>query len=149
MNIFFLDCSPKLSAQYQCDKHVVKMALESTQLLCCCHAPNTVPYKHTHRNHPCALWARASLSNYQWLYRHALALCEEYEYRFGKEHACKQVILSLLEFKHPCHQFIRPALAMPDEYKRKSVVASYRAYYKHKANTIDFKYTKREVPYFI
>jgi len=149
MNIFFLDCSPKLSAQYQCDKHVVKMALESAQLLCCAHKQELVPYKHTHKNHPCALWCRASLSNYQWLYKHALALCEEYEYRFGKEHACKQVILSLPEFKHPCPQFTKPALAMPDGYKRKSVVASYRNYYKHKADTIDFRYTKREVPSFI
>ena len=33
MNIFFLDKSPDLSAQYLCDKHVPKMLLESAQML--------------------------------------------------------------------------------------------------------------------
>jgi len=34
MNIFILDNNPKLAAQYHCDKHCVKMILESAQLLC-------------------------------------------------------------------------------------------------------------------
>ena len=29
MNIFFLDENPSLSAKYHCDKHVVKMILET------------------------------------------------------------------------------------------------------------------------
>ena len=33
MNIFYLDSDPIIAAQMQCDKHVVKMILESTQLL--------------------------------------------------------------------------------------------------------------------
>ena len=34
MNIFLLDKDPKIAAQYHCDKHVVKMILESAQMLC-------------------------------------------------------------------------------------------------------------------
>ncbi len=34
MNIFVLDLNPALAAQYQADKHIVKMVLESAQLLC-------------------------------------------------------------------------------------------------------------------
>ena len=37
MNIFVLDNDPKLAAQYQCDKHVVKMIVESAQMLSTAH----------------------------------------------------------------------------------------------------------------
>lgn len=149
MNIFFLDSSHRLAAQYQCDKHVVKMALESAQLLCCAFPQELVPYKHTHINHPCAIWARSSVANYMWLYHHALALCKEYSYRFGKEHACEAVIKKLPKFKHNRKEFTKPALAMPDEFKKDSVVKSYREYYKYKAKTIDFRFTKRNIPEWI
>lgn len=146
MNIFVLDSSPVLSAIYQCDKHVNKMALESAQLLCCAHAQEDVPYKHTHKNHPCAIWARASIADYMWLYKHAIALCEEYSHRFGKEHACKEVIRSLPKFKSTNTRLFPFALAMPDSYKRSTAVKSYRAYYKHKQSAIDFRYTGRDIP---
>lgn len=146
MNIFVLDCNPVLAAQMQCDKHVVKMALESAQLLSNCHSEELVKYGRTHYNHPSSIWARASISNYMWLYRHALALCDEYQFRFGKEHACKEVILSLPKFKCSNKQLFPFALAMPDEFKSSTAVRSYRKYYRHKAKTIAFNYTKREPP---
>ena len=34
MNIFYLDKNPVVAAQMSCDKHVVKMILESAQMLC-------------------------------------------------------------------------------------------------------------------
>jgi hypothetical protein len=37
MNIFYLDHDPQTAAQYHCDKHVVKMILESAQLLSTAH----------------------------------------------------------------------------------------------------------------
>ena len=37
MNIFYLDRDPKIAAQLACDKHVVKMILESAQMLCTAH----------------------------------------------------------------------------------------------------------------
>ena len=68
MNIFVLDLSPITAAQYQADVHVVKMVLESAQLLC---SPfdSSYPalYKRTHYNHPCAVWTRTSVQNYSWL----------------------------------------------------------------------------------
>ena len=33
MNIFFLHRNPKIAARMQCDKHVVKMVLETAQML--------------------------------------------------------------------------------------------------------------------
>ena len=37
MNIFVLDINPKTAAQMQCDKHVVKMIVESAQMLSTAH----------------------------------------------------------------------------------------------------------------
>lgn len=70
MNIFVLDYTPQKAAEYHCDKHVVKMILESAQILCAVHHKNgdsNVPYKLTHKNHPCTIWAGESRSNYLWL----------------------------------------------------------------------------------
>ena len=37
MNIFYLHKNPVTAAEMSCDKHVVKMILESAQLLSTCH----------------------------------------------------------------------------------------------------------------
>ena len=94
MNIFyFYDC-PKLSAKAQPDKMLVKMPLETAQMLCTAHrvldgdeyADLTGLYKTAYKNHPCTIWARESTANYAWLYAHFHALNEEYEYRYGRDH---------------------------------------------------------------
>ena len=136
MNIFFLDENPTLSAQYHVDKHVVKMILETAQLLCGVHhmthqATHQVPYKLSHKNHPCAIWARESLSNYLYLCEMGLELGKEYTYRYGKKHKSIEVIEWCIVNKPniPDIGFTEPAKAMPDEYKVDSVVESYRNYY--------------------
>ena len=136
MNIFFLDENPTLSAQYHVDKHVVKMILETAQLLCGVHhmTPQVtlqVPYKLSHKNHPCAIWARESLSNYLYLCEMGLELGKEYTYRYGKKHKSIEVIEWCIVNKPniPDIGFTTPAKAMPDEYKVDSVVESYRNYY--------------------
>lgn len=98
MNIFVTDKCPYKSAKRLDNKRVIKMALESTQLLCTAlyHHGIPTPYKPTHANHPCSVWARISRSNWLWLYEHAIALCREYELRYGKKHKCL-AILSLIK----------------------------------------------------
>ena len=94
MNIFVLDEFPMLAAQYHSDTHVVKMTLESAQLLCTCHhalAPiREHPLKHlyrpTHITHPCAKWLRESRTNYEWLYELFRHLADEYKFRYHKDH---------------------------------------------------------------
>jgi hypothetical protein len=91
MNIFYLSEDPNEAAKYMYNKHVVKMILESAQLLCTAHIISdgeaaNVPYKATHKNHPSAIWARESVSNYIWLYDHMIALGNEYTRRYGKKH---------------------------------------------------------------
>jgi hypothetical protein len=136
MNIFFLDENPKLSAKYHVDKHVVKMILETAQLLCGVHhatdqVTDQVPYKLSHKNHPCAIWARESLSNYLYLCELGLELGKEYTYRYGKRHKSIEVIEWCIVNKPniPDIGFTKPAMAMPDEFKVDSVVESYRNYY--------------------
>ena len=136
MNIFFLDENPTLSAQYHVDKHVVKMILETAQLLCSVHhvtdqVTPQVPYKLSHKNHPCAVWARQSLSNYLYLCELGLELGKEYTHRYGKRHKSIDVINWCIINKPniPDIGFTTPAMAMPDEFKVDSVVESYRNYY--------------------
>ena len=160
MNIFILHRSPRKAAQYHCDKHVVKMILETAQLLFSAHwvlDPEGLPpsaYKKTHANHPCALWVRQSLSNYVWLCELGLELCAEFTYRYTKTHKT-QTLLEWLSV-HPPAGLPDPGItllpqAMPDEYKHPNAVRAYRTYYReNKLNLRGIvKYTRRSPPGFL
>ena len=78
MNIFFLRKDPRQAAIDQCDKHAVKMPLESAQMLCtayrrwCDPLPKkleTQLYKKAYINHPMTIWAGDSTHHYAWLYQ--------------------------------------------------------------------------------
>jgi hypothetical protein len=152
MNIFLLDTDTRKCAQYHCDKHVVKMILETAQLLCGVHhmtdqVTEQVPYKLSHKNHPCAIWSRESLSNYLYLCDLGLELCKEYTYRYGKRHKSQDVIEWCVTNKpNICDkEFTEPARAMPNEYKVDSVVESYRNYYIGEKSKIAV-WKNREIP---
>lgn len=92
MNIFVTDTCPVESAVALDDKRVVKMALESAQMLSTAlhlieGTPVPPPYRINHKNHPCTIWARTTKENYRWLLEHFVALCDEYTLRYGKVHA--------------------------------------------------------------
>jgi hypothetical protein len=152
MNIFFLDFDTKKCAEYHCDKHVVKMILETAQLLCGSHHMvnnpiSDIPYKLSHKNHPCAIWVRESLSNYLYLCDLGLELCKEYTYRYGKRHKSQDIIEWCLSNKPLIKDigFTTPPKAMPDEYKVDDVVESYRNYYIG-AKKEFAKWKNREIP---
>lgn len=135
MNIFVLDLDPEAAARFHVDKHVVKMPLETAQLLCSVHhvlgSADDVPYRLTHRNHPCATWARKSLSNYRWLVRLGMALCREYTHRYGRTHK-SQAVIEWCRDREPdlpdCG--LTPfAQAVPEEHKSPDAVWAYRRYY--------------------
>lgn len=149
MNIFYVDKDPVTAAQQLVDKHVVKMPLETAQLLCTAFPQGSAPYKRTHFNHPSAVWTRKSKANYLWLIQHGLALCEEYTKRYGKIHKSLEVILwckekiDLIEWQD--FVFADPPECMPDDCKLGNSVDSYREYYrKHKSYI--YKWTNREKP---
>ena len=130
MNIFVLDSDPIKAAQAQCDKHVVKMCLETAQIL------STVahgPYKPTHQSHPCTLWAGSHRGNYDWLVMHGLALCEEYTARYQKRHKCQDIISGLANRGNLFPPGKSPHVqCMPDQYRAADPVTAYRQYYHSK-----------------
>jgi hypothetical protein len=156
MNIFYLDHNPKVAAQAMTDKHVVKMILESAQLLSTAHRVldgeaevqlskngrrltryshptlDDVLYKSTHINHPSGVWARESKANYLWLYKHFVELCLEYTARYHKVHASFEKlngVLSTPPFNITNSPFTPIKLAMPVNYHLSDPVESYRYYY--------------------
>ena len=152
MNIFYLDKEPRLCAQYHVDKHVVKMILETAQLLSTTHwmSGSEGPYRQTHKNHPSAVWARSNKSNYTWLCELGMELCKEYTHRYGKTHKTQQHIewLSINIPNIPDGEFAQPTLAMPEQYKSEDHIKSYQLYYvKDKSHLHSWK--KREIPEFI
>jgi len=147
MNIFILNKDPIIAAQMQMDCHVIKMLVESVQILCNCFDQKEVPYKRTHYNHPCCVWARKSLSNFNWLKNHAIALSNEYTYRYGKIHKCRSVINSLKIPDITDIGLTSFALALPDEFKSNDVVRSYLNYYSIiKLNLKRVRWTRRKMP---
>ena len=151
MNIFFVDRDPVIAAQSLCDKHVVKMVLESAQIMCSAlykHGQTNIPYKPTHKNHPCVVWAAVSRANFNWLSKHAKALCVEYTHRYGKIHKSEAVIDWCITHVFPyVGQPTPPAQAMPDQYKSLCPVKAYRTYYiNDKLKNMDCRWSRRTPP---
>jgi hypothetical protein len=111
MNIFYVNSDPEVAARSMVDRHVVKMILETAQLLSTAHRvidgeeyvgqsqsgrkakrwrlsgnADAIMYSATHINHPSAVWVRENSANYAWLYDHLLSLGREYTYRYGRTH---------------------------------------------------------------
>jgi hypothetical protein len=138
MNIFCVDEDPITAAKALCNKHIVKMIVESAQLLCNAHIPGAAPYKHTHVHHPCSLWTSASIQNYEWLCLHALTLCEEYTKRYEKQHKTEDVVIWCAENVPvwiPNIGLTPFARAIKEPYKTQSrdmdIISAYRHYYIH------------------
>lgn len=160
MNIFFLDEDPYVAAQMQVDRHVVKMILETAQILSTNHRildgdeDGVLPdgrqedfYRSTHRNHPSTIWARQSVENYNWLVDHFHGLLQEYTHRYKKEHKTGRLLFQLqsppLALKD--WDWTTPPSCMPEEYQIGSYVDNYREYYR-KGKAHLHKWTNREPP---
>lgn len=166
MNIFYLSESPSEAAQSLCDVHLRKMIVETCQLLQThdiLHGKER-KWKPFGENHPCRR-ALEKKQNYNWLRVYLTCLLEEYEYRFGKSHKCKEIrdayykvgffqkfyILGNLELE----DFPQ---VMPEECKVHTDFGwvcnsrdAYRNYYRYKKNEfmkkgIKWSYTKRKEP---
>lgn len=151
MNIFYLHSDPFKAAKYQYNKHVVKMVLESAQMLCTAHHHydngDNVPYRKAHYNHPSTVWVRQNKENYCWLLDHFIALSNEYHKRYSKRHlAFEKCIDSLLNAPSnmPDGDFTEPPQCMPDEYKASSAIKAYWNYYLTEKRSI---VNSNETPY--
>lgn len=175
MNIFFLDKNPRVAAKMHCDKHVVKMILETAQLLCTAHRVldgeeyidsssgrkikrwkvdenrDDILYKATHINHPSAKWVRESKENYDWTFSLFHSLTNEYFYRYGKHHKCEGLHYHLIDTPKNIsnNSFTEPPQAMPDYCKvENNSVQAYRNYYINEKSRM-LNYTKRNKPNWI
>ena len=151
MNIFVTDPSPTVSAQVLPDKHIVKMPLESCQMLAIVcsekwghgygeiHKKDGEPYnteKGAFRGHPCTIWAAESIANTAWLIQHGFGLLEEYTHRYGKIHSCQTAMNAaekVFEEKTGrtllCHKEATPfAFAGPDVFKYDTSIDTLTAY---------------------
>ncbi len=150
MNIFVLDTDIKKCAKYHCDRHVIKMLLEGVQILCtvCSKTGIEVPYRATHHQHPCVLWAGESIQNWRWLKKLVLALNTEYKYRYRKknDHKSFTVAAALSEPKLANLGLTEFSQVMPQEFHVSGdPVTAYRWYYVADKKTIA-KWTRRRVP---
>lgn len=160
MNIFYLSNNAAEAAKYHNNRHLVKMILETGQLLSTAHRvldgtpytdttksgrkvtrwahPTTSLMQATHINHPSAVWVRESAAHYDWLFELFNELLLEYTYRYQKHHACERLFddLSSSPANIPNTPFVPPPPAMPDSCKISTdVVECYREYYRtHKAD---------------
>jgi hypothetical protein len=176
INIFAVDNDPVQSAMWMVDRHVVKMVLETAQLLSTAHRlldgeqyidktktgrnvkrwrlpdeREQVLYSATHVSHPSAVWCRETNNNYNWLYCHFVGLLHEYTYRYGKIHKCEDMVVALMRppLNIPVGYLTQVTPAMPDEYKMPGdSVESYRNYYRAGKKHLH-KYTKRPAPFWL
>ena len=176
MNIFYIDHDPIQAARWIVDKHVVKMILESAQLLSTAHrvldgmeriglTPNgrkrkewvlpdareSIVYAATHINHPSAVWCRKSIENYTWLSEHLYALLDEYTYRYEKRHKCSEIAYTLQSPPHKLKDWDWTPMpsCMAEEYIiSKDPITNYRNYYKIGKATMH-SWKKREQPEWI
>ena len=152
MNIFVTDHCPIQSARNLPDKHIVKMPLETCQMLAIIYSDwyygvgklykqDGTPYRTQHgafRKHPCTIWAAANPYNLAWLIRHGYALCHEYNLRYNKVHTCLDVIeqaeriyhksfdnLMLSDASRKVTEFTR---AMPEYIKFNTTIDTIEAY---------------------
>lgn len=177
MNIFYISNDPIEAAQWMVDRHVVKMILESAQLLSTAHrildgeetvelsktgrktkryklydSREPILYSATHINHPSAVWCRQSVENYNWLVDHFFALMAEYTYRYEKEHKCFGELSYQLQ-SPPKNlkewNWTEMPSCMDDKYKiGNDPIQNYRNYYKV-GKTKLHKWTRREAPEWI
>ena len=133
MNIFVLHKDPQKAASMACDRHVVKMILETAQMMCTVVASygHNTPYRPTHAKHPCTVWAGQSRANWDWLIEYGMELSAEYTKRYGKVHKSQSVIerCAMTHIDLPNIPRTPFAQAMPAQYQNECVVTAYRAYY--------------------
>ena len=122
MNIFHLHKDPRICAEYHCDKHVVKMILETAQML-----------STAYPKHPMTIWVGDSGANFFWSVQLLDQLLYQYTVRYKKVHSTIK-ISNLFHGRYKLWhgwktEFTPPPQCMPDEYKHKDYITAYKQYY--------------------
>ena len=108
-------------------------------------------YKAVHYNHPCTVWTMKSNNNYTWHWIHFAALCDEYQYRYGRVHKTDALLREQLK-ELPRNIPVGPKTPQPlamkanPECMTESVVESYRLFYQTKQHRFKMNWSKRPIP---
>lgn len=118
MQIFATSDCPLECAHYLDDKRVVKMVLETAQLLSnVIHIHGGIgPYRLTHRHHPCTKWAAGDIRNYYWLLKHFEALCTEYKNRYRRVHKCEGLMSDFMAFLNDKRSDVSDRIPRPEHF---------------------------------
>jgi hypothetical protein len=148
MNLFAVSYCPVECAQALDDKRLIKMTLETAQMLCTAAVSRGVaaPYKVTHANHPVSVWVRA---NTAWMSKYLVELNQEYKFRFGKEHLAYTECKNILLFEDSVvSEFVNCAAnkSLGLDFKHKNVLDAYKCYLNARWYLSNPKWTKRERP---
>lgn len=140
MNVFACHPDPVVAASWLADQHVVKMTIESAQILSTALYVRGVRssslYDPTHQNHPCTVAACVDPDYFGWVARHGLALACEYRRRYGRTHASEIVIKRATVYHPPRGRTPNYwPLAMPEEFQQSDPHAAYCAYLAVKYNS--------------
>jgi hypothetical protein len=164
MNIFYLDDDPIKSARAHVDKHVVKMPVETAQMLSTTlremgvNAPDEGTdklYQVSYAWHPCTKWVGRSYENFRWTCKFGLALCHEYTHRYGRFHAAEQVFSTIIKLVDSVPISAWPEIGITErpkcvapEFKQYDPVTAYRLQYLAKKTRL-FHWTNRPMPKWI
>jgi len=134
MNIFVLDEDPMQAARMLCNKHVVKMCVESLQIMSTVMHINGMqgPYRPTHQHHPCIKWTNKSNNNGKWLSLHLQAMLNEYTNRYHREHAVEEKFKEIKHLDLFCGNYELHTTfeqCVPEIFKSNDAVKAYRRYY--------------------
>jgi hypothetical protein len=178
MNIFYVNSDPEVAARSMVDRHVVKMIIETAQLLSTAHRvidgeeyvgqtqtgrkakrwrlsgnADAIMYAATHINHPSAVWVRENSANYNWLYDHLLALGREYTHRYGRTHLTIDKLKDILKDAPENIEQSRVMTKMPSCMDKQYIVSldpiiNYRNYYNY-GKTDLLRWSNRPPPQWI
>ena len=151
MNIFHLSSNPRYCAEWLCDKHCVKMIVETGQMLCTAYQRHfglqDDLYKPAYPKHPMTIWVGNTRGNFIFTLSLFDYLLNEYNCRYKKVHSTNRIKKLLwdkyTDWNKLNGEFTNPPLCMPDEYKTDCYITSYRKYYiGEKKKIAKYKFTE-------
>lgn len=145
--IYFLDSSPELSGNYLARKHIRCMLNSACSVIATVlyNRGLEIPYKPYNKNKELIKWASKTQSNFNWILDYGINLKKRYRETFGRDVNLKINFEDYIDKNISCNKEIENfPLLLPDKFKSKNIVDSYRNYYVNKINKSD--YTGQKIP---
>lgn len=105
-------------------------------------------YAITHVNHPCTVWTRTSIENFNWLLDCTDSLCTEFNIRWKHQPSIKKIIDWMRQNPPnlPSIGLTPFAQAMPDCFKSEDAPTAYRQYYAMKTTYMKLEWRYTDTP---